>query len=140
MSDPDESAPAPTQIPPTPRPSPTPIPVTPGPDSTPIPPTPGPTPSGGENGSNFVLYGVTGDGADTPESLFTIDITTAATTLVLALGNGSDGEEIASDGILLLHASGSFDGDGDQIEVNVFGGDRQGCAAMNVPAKLFNKY
>jgi len=42
-------------------------------------------------------------------------MTTAATTLVLTLGNGSDGEEIASDGTLLLHASGSFDSDGDQI-------------------------
>jgi hypothetical protein len=42
------------------------------------------------------LYGVTGDGATTPETLYTIDKATAATTLVIALGNGLDGESIAA--------------------------------------------
>jgi len=42
-----------------------------------------------------VLYGVTGDGATTPETLFTIDPATAAKALIGALGNGLDGEVIA---------------------------------------------
>ena len=41
-----------------------------------------------------VLYGVTGDGASSPETLFTIDVASAAMTLVTALGNGNDGESI----------------------------------------------
>ncbi|MCR9246883.1 MAG: hypothetical protein NXI31_17760 [bacterium] len=53
------------------------------------------------------LYGVTGDGANTPETLYTIDKATAASTLVTALGNGNDGETIAfADDLLLYHASG----------------------------------
>jgi len=71
----------------------------------------------GNTGDNFsaiafdatgVLYGVTGDGAATSETLFTIDTATAATTLVLALGNGSDGEVIAycPDDGLMYHQSG----------------------------------
>lgn len=53
------------------------------------------------------LYGVTGDGANTPESLFTIDTTTAAATLVRALGAGDDGETIGFGADLsLYHASG----------------------------------
>jgi len=71
----------------------------------------------GNTGDNFsaiafnatgVLYGVTGDGANTSETLFTINTTTAAATLVLALGAGSDGEVIAFcpvDG-LMYHQSG----------------------------------
>jgi hypothetical protein len=42
------------------------------------------------------LYGVTGDGGTTPETLYTIDKATGATTLVIALGNGLDGESIAA--------------------------------------------
>ncbi len=55
------------------------------------------------------LYGVTGDGATVPESLYAIDKATAATTLLTALGNGADGEVIAfnpEDG-LLYHWSGN---------------------------------
>lgn len=54
------------------------------------------------------LYGVTGDGGNVPETLYTIDINNASTTLVMPLGNGNDGEVIAfnpRDG-LLYHASG----------------------------------
>jgi len=53
------------------------------------------------------LFGVTGDGAAVPETLFTIDTTTAAATQVMALGAGSDGETIgfAAD-LSLYHASG----------------------------------
>lgn len=56
-----------------------------------------------------VLYGVTGDGATTPETLYTINTATAAPTLVTALGNGADGEVIAfnsNDG-LMYHSSGN---------------------------------
>ncbi|MEI6764955.1 MAG: T9SS type A sorting domain-containing protein [Bacteroidota bacterium] len=40
------------------------------------------------------LYGVTGNGATVPETFFSIDKTTAATTMLTALGNGADGEVI----------------------------------------------
>lgn len=42
------------------------------------------------------LVGVTGDGATNPETLWTIDTTSGATTLIIALGNGDDGESIAA--------------------------------------------
>lgn len=42
-----------------------------------------------------VLYGVTGNGATVPETLYTIDPATATPTLSGALGNGTDGEVIA---------------------------------------------
>lgn len=60
-----------------------------------------------------VLYGITGDGGDPSETLYTIDPLTGAPTLLLALGNGNDGEGIAfnpNDG-LIYHISGIFDGD-----------------------------
>jgi len=38
------------------------------------------------------LYATTGDGAFTPETLWTVNITTGALTQVLTLGNGDDGE------------------------------------------------
>lgn len=40
------------------------------------------------------MFGVTGEGAFSPESLFEIDITSGATTFIRALGNGSGGESI----------------------------------------------
>ena len=46
--------------------------------------------------SDGTLYAVTGDGADTPESLWTVALTTAAMTLVMGLGNGDDGEAIVA--------------------------------------------
>ncbi|MCX6296823.1 MAG: hypothetical protein NTX97_12330 [Bacteroidetes bacterium] len=55
----------------------------------------------GNLGSNFSsltfdgsgqLYGATGNGATPPETLFKIDKTTAATTLMYAMGSGADGE------------------------------------------------
>ncbi|MGB2693478.1 MAG: hypothetical protein WBC96_13385, partial [Thermodesulfobacteriota bacterium] len=54
------------------------------------------------------LYGVTGDGGSTPETLFTIDPDTGATSFVMALGNGSDGEAIAYNfnNNLMYHTSG----------------------------------
>lgn len=57
------------------------------------------------------LYGVTGDGAATPETLYTIDVNTAQPTLVTPLGNGDDGEVIAFDDRtgILYHGSG-YDG------------------------------
>lgn len=54
------------------------------------------------------LYGVTGDGATTSETLFTLNTTDATPTLVLGLGAGNDGEAIGfnPDDGLLYHASG----------------------------------
>ena len=54
------------------------------------------------------LYGVSGDGGAVPESLYTLSTADASATLVLQLGNGSDGETIAfnPDDGLLYHASG----------------------------------
>lgn len=60
-----------------------------------------------------VLYGVTGDGAFAPETLFVIDQTNASTTFFMTLGNGEDGEAIGynpADG-RMYHASGISDGD-----------------------------
>jgi len=58
--------------------------------------------------SNSLLYGVTGDGANTPETLYESNTTTASMTFVQTLGNGNDGEAITynpTDG-LLYHWSG----------------------------------
>ncbi len=55
------------------------------------------------------LFGVTGDGATVPETLYDIDPTNATKTLLTALGNGADGEVICynpSDN-LLYHWSGN---------------------------------
>ena len=68
-----------------------------------------------------VLYGVSGDGANTPESLFTISTADASSTFVMGLGNGADGEEIGynpADG-LLYHASGISTGDRFWEAINV---------------------
>jgi hypothetical protein len=40
------------------------------------------------------LLGVTGDGGANPETLFSIDKTNGAATLILAMGNGDDGEAV----------------------------------------------
>jgi hypothetical protein len=55
------------------------------------------------------LFGVTGDGAAVPETLYLIDKATAAKTLATALGNGDDGEVIAynPDDGLIYHWSGN---------------------------------
>ena len=56
------------------------------------------------------LLGVTGDGnaATNPETLFTISTLNASATLLLALGNGADGETIAMHpNGLLYHSSGA---------------------------------
>ena len=54
------------------------------------------------------LYGVTGDGGDTPETLFTISTVDATTTIFLTLGAGDDGETIGfnPDDGRMYHASG----------------------------------
>ena len=59
------------------------------------------------------LYGVTGDGASTSETLFTINKATAGTAVFLTLGNGNDGETIAfnPDDGLMYHASGFSGGE-----------------------------
>jgi len=57
------------------------------------------------------LFGVTGDGASTPETLFELNQTNATSTEIMALGNGDDGETIAfnQDDGLLYHLSGQGD-------------------------------
>jgi DNA-binding beta-propeller fold protein YncE len=54
------------------------------------------------------LYGVTGDGAVVPETLYTIDTGTGQATFFMTLGNGTDGEAIAfnSGNGLMYHLSG----------------------------------
>jgi hypothetical protein len=54
------------------------------------------------------LLGVTGDGATPPETLFEISLVNATSIQLFALGNGADGETIAShpDGFL-YHSSGN---------------------------------
>jgi hypothetical protein len=71
----------------------------------------------GVTGDNFAaiafddsgaLYGVTGDGATTPETLYTLSKTNGTPTLSMPLGNGDGGETLAynpQDG-LLYHGSG----------------------------------
>jgi hypothetical protein len=55
------------------------------------------------------LFGVTGDGATTPETLYLIDHTNAQKTLATPLGNGADGEIIAynKDDNMIYHWSGN---------------------------------
>lgn len=71
----------------------------------------------GQLGDNFAslafddtgtLFGVTGDGASVPETLFTIDLATGRPTHFLTLGNGDAGEAIGfhTPSGLLYHASG----------------------------------
>lgn len=55
------------------------------------------------------LYGVTGDGATVAETVYLIDKTTGAKTLLTALGNGADGEVICYNpqGDKMYHWSGN---------------------------------
>jgi hypothetical protein len=59
--------------------------------------------------SDGTLYGVTGDGGPTPETLFTINIQDGSSTFVQTLGNGNDGEAIAFNPLdgLIYHTSGN---------------------------------
>ncbi|MCA8974827.1 MAG: hypothetical protein KDC98_08895 [Planctomycetes bacterium] len=77
------------------------------------------------------LFGVTGDGANVPETLYTIDKTTAQATFVATLGNGNDGEAITfgMDG-LLYHASGNGVPNVDQIFESIDTGN--GNAVSNI--------
>ncbi len=84
----------------------------------------------GDTGDNFAgiafdsagnLFGVTGDGADVGETLFTLSKTDGSATELCELGNGNDGEVIAfnfNDG-QMYHGSGRLDinnlGDGGPI-------------------------
>jgi hypothetical protein len=57
----------------------------------------------------LTLFGVTGDGASTPSTLFEVSTVDAATSAVVAFdtsGTNEDGETIGSDGTLLYHLSG----------------------------------
>ena len=58
--------------------------------------------------SSGTLYGVSGDGGNTPETLFTIDTGTGVLTQFVTLGAGDDGETIAfnPDDGMIYHTSG----------------------------------
>lgn len=74
----------------------------------------------GQLGTAATLYGVTGDGAAKPESLFTLNDGNATANFLLGLGNGDDGETIAGnlfDGFL-YHASGRLTQRFERINVN----------------------
>jgi hypothetical protein len=66
--------------------------------------------------SDGTLFAVTGDGAVVPETLYTLDLNSAAATFVMPLGNGGPGETIASaaDGFF-YHCSGWGALNADQI-------------------------
>lgn len=56
---------------------------------------------------NGTLYGVSGDGGSTSETLYTIDTNDGSLTMVMALGNGDDGEAIGfHPNGTLYHSSG----------------------------------
>jgi len=80
-------------------------------------------------GASGTLYGVTGDGASTAESLFTLNTSNATPTFVRALGNGDDGEAIGfnPDDGLIYHASGF----GEKIFETIDPGN--GFMIVNVP-------
>ena len=71
--------------------------------------------------SNGTLYGVTGDGADNPEILYTINPTTAVLTYLDSLGNGDDGESIeyCPDDNNIYHWSGWGSGDVIMEKINL---------------------
>ena len=77
------------------------------------------------------LFGITGDGANVPETLFTISTLNASTSLALTLGAGDDGETIAfhpGDG-LLYHVSGRTPGSSEIFESI----DLNTLAVTNIP-------
>lgn len=82
--------------------------------------------------SNGTLWAVTGDGAATPESLYSLSLVDGNATFSALLGNGGDGEAIAfnpNDG-LLYHASG-VDGPPDTRILETI--DPNSLAVNNVP-------
>lgn len=106
-----------------------------------IDPTTGICDTIGNTGENFAgiafvndgrLFGITGDGANISETLFEIDINTAAITQVTPLGGGSDGECISycPDNNKIYHWSGrntnnamhSIDPDSGTVDTIAFSG------------------
>ncbi|MHC4607646.1 MAG: hypothetical protein ACYTAF_12085 [Planctomycetota bacterium] len=87
--------------------------------------------------SDGTLYGVTGEGASTPETLYTLSTANAAATVVSTLGNGTDGEALAYDSRsgLLYHASGIGDPNTDEILETI---DPGTLVVSNVPLLLFD--
>ncbi len=84
-----------------------------------------------------ILYGVTGDGAMTPETLYAIDPLTGGTGVIMALGNGSDGEALCfnpTDG-LLYHWSGRGVQNTDEIFETV---DPVTMTVTNIPLSGFD--
>lgn len=74
------------------------------------------------------LFGVTGDGATVPETVYKIDTATGNKTILRALGNGADGEIICynSDDNMIYHWSG-----GSSLVYEKF--DTAGVTVTNIP-------
>lgn len=74
--------------------------------------------------TNVRLYGVTGDGAEISEALFTLSLTDGSPTFVMDLGHGDDGETIAfnPDDGRMYHLSGHATAcsGGDLFDCNIF--------------------
>ncbi len=94
---------------------------------------------------NGDLIGITGDGANTPETLFTLDQTDASSTFLLALGAGDDGEAIAIDNECVLHHVSGFSNNNmfyeriDLVTLNVlFSGQQGGYAIIELASLVFN--
>jgi len=85
------------------------------------------------------LYGVTGDGGNTAETLFTFNKVTGVPAQAKVLQNGTDGEAIGfnpNDG-LIYHASGNDTGGGTQIFESIDPGSL-GTAPVNIPRSGFD--
>ncbi len=89
--------------------------------------------------SGTVLYAVSGDGATIPETLFSLDQTTAEPTSVLTLGAGSDGEAIGfnPDDGLIYHASGH---DGPDVIFEKINGSFTGTTNIPILEALPSEY
>lgn len=87
--------------------------------------------------NDTLLYGVTGDGASTSETLFSINITNASANQLTSLGNGTDGEAICynpNDGFI-YHASGLGTVNVDQIFERI---NSTTLSVTNIPFSGYN--
>lgn len=88
------------------------------------------------------LYAVTGDGANTPEVLYTVDLSDGSLTTFMSLGNGNDGEAICfnPDDGMLYHWSGWTNTTGitfEKINLNTQAITSIGMAGGASPVSIF---
>ena len=91
----------------------------------------GDTYAGLEFNSAGTLYGLSGDGADVPESIFILSKTTGSATFVCGLGNGSDGETFLNANGVWYHWSGKGHTLPGSYIMETF--DINSCATTNIP-------